>query len=566
MPLPLVLAGPILRRADPGRVCIWLATSEKIGVRGEVFADPRGSGSQSQDPIGTSDPDRGGRETPVRLGDHLFVHLLEVKPPKNGQFPRDTLLGYDVTVETDNLAGLKLLEGKYSIAYDGLELPSFFLASELRTLAHGSCRKPHAGYMEDGGPTEDRLAVADRIIAKAPQTLDKRPAILFLTGDQIYADDVGLPLMPALMKLGQEITGWQESIPELENLADIPLSQRGKALEAANSGFTSGESENHLLTFGEYAAMYLAVWGGTEVGLTDWGDIQDLFPHMDDEETAKHKSIYDEQFLYTKKFAGTLPKVRRALANIPTYMIFDDHDVTDDWNLNRRWYRHVSDSACGRRVVSNALAAYWAFQGWGNYPEGISSRLIDAISNHVCGKLQDGNAAERFDRRLWNKRGWGYTVPFNPPNMVLDTRTQREFDSNRGPARLMDRYGLGWLQTAWADLKQQPEYSREKDLPLIIVSPSPVYGFEPVEFMQKFLVRFSIKRPAEVDFESWIGNREGFGALMHVLTSRIDPSWCLFLSGDVHYSFTNRAEFVSNGKTLKVWQATSSPLHGKGVA
>lgn len=179
------------------------------------------------------------------------------------------MLGYDVTVETDNLAGLKLLEGKYSIAYDGLELPSFFLPSELRTLAHGSCRKPHAGYMEDGGPTEDRLAVADRIIAKAPQTLDKRPAILFLTGDQIYADDVGLPLMPALMKLGQEITGWQESIPELENLADIPLSQRGKALEAANSGFTSGESENHLLTFGEYAAMYLAVWGGTEVGLTD---------------------------------------------------------------------------------------------------------------------------------------------------------------------------------------------------------------------------------------------------------------------------------------------------------
>ena len=52
MPLPLVLAGPILRRADPGRVCIWLATSEKISVRGEVFADPNGNGSQSQDPMG----------------------------------------------------------------------------------------------------------------------------------------------------------------------------------------------------------------------------------------------------------------------------------------------------------------------------------------------------------------------------------------------------------------------------------------------------------------------------------------------------------------------------------
>ena len=123
---------------------------------------------------------------PVRLGDHLFVHLLEVKPLENRQFPRDNLLGYDVTVGTDNLAGLKLLEGKDRIAYIGLELPSFFLPTELRTLAHGSCRKPHAGYLEDDKPTEDRLAVADRIIAETPFDLDKRPAMLFLTGDQIY--------------------------------------------------------------------------------------------------------------------------------------------------------------------------------------------------------------------------------------------------------------------------------------------------------------------------------------------------------------------------------------------
>ena len=36
-------------------------------------------------------------------------------------------------------------------------------------------------------------------------------------------------------------------------------------------------------------------------------------------------------------FFDGLPKVRRALANVATYMVFDDHDVTDDWNIGRAW-------------------------------------------------------------------------------------------------------------------------------------------------------------------------------------------------------------------------------------
>ncbi len=77
MALPLILAGPILRRAEPERVCIWMATSEQTTVRGDVYIDSEGIGSEGRKPIGSSDPESGGRETTVRLGDHLFVHLLE---------------------------------------------------------------------------------------------------------------------------------------------------------------------------------------------------------------------------------------------------------------------------------------------------------------------------------------------------------------------------------------------------------------------------------------------------------------------------------------------------------
>ena len=73
-----------------------------------------------------------------------------------------------------------------------------------------------------------------------------------------------------------------------------------------------------------------------------------------------------------RRFALGQPKVRRALANVPTYMIFDDHDVTDDWNLNPEWCKRVfaADATrtqpLGRQIVRNALASYALFQDWGN--------------------------------------------------------------------------------------------------------------------------------------------------------------------------------------------------------
>ena len=66
-----------------------------------------------------------------------------------------------------------------------LLLPTFFLQGKRSplNLLYGSCRKLH-------GKGEDCLALADEIIASSVEDLNKRPSALFLTGDQIYADDV----------------------------------------------------------------------------------------------------------------------------------------------------------------------------------------------------------------------------------------------------------------------------------------------------------------------------------------------------------------------------------------
>ena len=62
-----------------------------------------------------------------------------------------------------------------------------------------------------------------------------------------------------------------------------------------------------------------------------------------------------------------MSEVRRALANIPTYMIFDDHDVTDDWNATLDVCRSMYSKPLGLRVMQNALTAYALCQHWGTH-------------------------------------------------------------------------------------------------------------------------------------------------------------------------------------------------------
>ncbi len=60
------------------------------------------------------------------------------------------------------------------------------------------------------------------------------------------------------------------------------------------------------------------------------------------------KEVPDKDKDKLKILHQTLPKVRRAMANISTFMIFDDHDVTDDWNLNPSWRDRVFTSPLGK--------------------------------------------------------------------------------------------------------------------------------------------------------------------------------------------------------------------------
>jgi hypothetical protein len=243
------------------------------------------------------------------------------------------------------------------------------------------------------------------------------------------------------------------------------------------------------------------------------------------------------------------------LANMPTYMIFDDHDVTDDWNLTARWRDRVHASPAGRRIVANALAAYWAFQGWGNDPGQFGQEFADIIRGHLADSGE--GAAARFDDVLWGFDRWSFAAPTTPVTVCLDTRTQRAYDSPEGGARLIGPAAFDRI----ARLVEDSGHDRTR--PLLLVSATPVCGLELAERRQKFLL--DKVGPYRIDFESWHANLRGLVDLIDFLTRKLRLTAAVVLSGDVHYGMTIEVRFTVGDATVHLAQLVSSGIKHSGM-
>ena len=140
--------------------------------------------------------------------------------------------------------------------------------------------------------------------------MNKRPSVLFLTGDQIYADDVAGPLIQHLTEFGAHLLGWEEEIVGLnKKLTEIGSGERQQFI-SEHAKFTSGNGGNHLISFGEFAAMYLISWN-----IQNWPL---LFQDIEFVAEKKVKRKYQIEIEQLKRSQRALPVVRRILANIPT--------------------------------------------------------------------------------------------------------------------------------------------------------------------------------------------------------------------------------------------------------
>ncbi|MDT0303507.1 DUF7800 domain-containing protein [Streptomonospora wellingtoniae] len=60
------------------------------------------------------------------------------------------------------------------------------------------------------------------------------------------------------------------------------------------------------------------------------------------------------------------PDIRWLLSTVPTLMLFDDHDIRDDWNTSGTWRRQMEQNPWWRPRITAGLGAYWIYQHLGN--------------------------------------------------------------------------------------------------------------------------------------------------------------------------------------------------------
>src|SRR4051794_6218512 len=203
-PLPFLLAGPIVRRAEPGGVWFWFACSREV-----TGCTPRITVYDSAGRVNATEADDAGwvalapSELRVaRLGEHLWVAMVNVRP-RSRPFSRSRFYGYELAIQSPGFATTLAGQGLH-LAYAPFKLPTFVVGIDGRRLVHGSCRRPGTeqadAYLAFDAwlttPQRDPTTADGRTTRPIADT-SRRPSALILTGDQIYADDVALPLFAA---------------------------------------------------------------------------------------------------------------------------------------------------------------------------------------------------------------------------------------------------------------------------------------------------------------------------------------------------------------------------------
>ncbi len=447
----------------------------------------------------------------------------------------------DHEVATFEVAGhhyaLALIEGlqpgqtyEYEVRLDGAvrwpEPDTPFPASVIRTLdpdrplqlTFGSCRIAElnrARWWRSRGEQDhgaDALGALALDLLEAP--LERRPDILLLIGDQVYADEIG-PVTRDFIRNRRDPSDREPSSPPPGEVAD----------------------------FDEYCFLYREAWSG--------------------------------------------PAVRWLLSVVPTAMIFDDHDVHDDWNTSAAWRRDFLAKPWWRDRIDGAYMSYWIYQHLGNLaPEDLAK---DDLFRQV---REPGDAAallrEFAQRADESPEGiqWSFRRAFGRVRLVvIDSRSGRVLDDGHGqprvsgPARRETGRELRQMvsDTEWQWVTESVAGDWDH---VVLASSLPVLlarGIHDLEawneavsagaWGRRFIpVGEAIRRAG--DLEHWAAFGRSFTAFEELIiglatgTQGTAPASVTLLGGDVHHSYLAEVGLpAGTSSATSVYQLVCSPIH-----
>jgi hypothetical protein len=262
------------------------------------------------------------------------------------------------------------------------------------------------------------------------------------------------------------------------------------------------------------------------------------------------------------------PAVRWLMSTVPVSMIFDDHDVRDDWNTSDVWRSQMRRKPWWAERLRGAFLSYWVYQHLGNL--GPAELDEDKTVAAVLGGPGDRapllrELAEVADNELNGAKEarWSYVRQFGRVRLlVIDTRAGRILAADS--RSMLDEDEFRWV-----------EENAAVEADHLLLGSSLPWLLPPAIAHVESINEAACRRPgwrgrlAEVlrqaaDLEHWAAFRTSFDRLARLVARVGDaqqpPATVCVLSGDVHHSYIARARFPRRLASA-VYQITCSPLH-----
>ncbi|MFB7085812.1 alkaline phosphatase D family protein [Streptomyces sp. NPDC056296] len=276
----------------------------------------------------------------------------------------------------------------------------------------------------------------------------------------------------------------------------------------------------------------------------------------------EYTRLYDESW--------SDPHVRWLLSTVPSCMIFDDHDVIDDWNTSAAWLADMRATDWWRERLLSGLMSYWVYQQLGNLsPDELAADpLYQAVREAPDGTDALRTFAARADADPAAVR-WSYRRDFGRVRLVMvDSRAARVLKEDS--RTMLDPGEAAWLREQL--LEERDSYDHlliGTSLPWLL--PHLVHDVEAwsaamcVGERGARWARLGERIRRGADLEHWSAFPTSFDSLADLIaeagTGPGAPATVSVLSGDVHHAYVAEPSWPGRTPDAMVAQLTCSPVH-----
>jgi hypothetical protein len=283
-----------------------------------------------------------------------------------------------------------------------------------------------------------------------------------------------------------------------------------------------------------------------------------------------------EEYTWVYHESWREPALRWLLSTVPSAMIWDDHDMHDDWNISAEWVREMRRHPWWGERVEGGIASYWIYQHLGNLtPEELRDlELLDRVrAADDAGPLLR-EYARKADRQVEGTR-WSYHRDLGRVRLVVvDSRAGRVLEDTRHENHEHKRAMIDDHEWEWIEEQCTGDFDH-----LVIASSLPVLMLPALHGLEAWneavcdgawgsaAARWGERVRCALDLEHWGAFQDSFRRMARLLedvaAGRLGepPATICLLGGDVHHAFLSEVAFRrGSGARSRVVQAVCSPF------